>query len=162
MPGSTQNFFKTFLGVLRLNPGDNSESNSTKQTVFEHNVQGSSVNASLLEMGYSDNFMANIAPFLIAMLAVTLLWALYIIYLKEKYYKKSSADIQYQKNDFLNVVCRLVYFFFLELWVSCFLSLGLFKSGVDFALALVLVWLLLVTICLYPILFFKSGPFLKN
>ena len=58
----------------------------------------------------------------------------------------------------MNILVRLAYAAFLEVAICTLLALTLAYYVADFFIALVSSWLIIVSICLVVVLFFKGGP----
>lgn len=162
LPADSRLFMTSLLDALRLNFGAPETSNEVEGSIFEHTVKESTFNASILRLGYSARLFPNLASIGSIIDGIFAIWALALVYqvIQEACCKK--INFSFLLPQLVNAFTRLLYVFWLEIWICCLLSLASFESIQDFSIAMVITWLLLVLLCFYCILFFKSGPYLKK
>lgn len=163
MPKDTSFFMKSLLDALRLNYFLPTEATSeVKQEIFDSVSQNSAFNASILEMGYSNQLLTNFTPFGTLLAVIICFWILAVTARSIYSLCNKKTTVSVMIPELLNASTRLLYVFFLEVWVCCLLSIGIFDSMFDFTASIVLIWVLTFIVCFYAVLFWKSGPYLKQ
>ena len=110
-------------------------------------------------MGYSPSFLWNLTPILYILLTLFIIWLSLILgQLIFRNKLGESHKFTFFVHQSLNILVRLAYAAFLEVAICTLLALTLAYYVADFFIALVASWLVIVSICLVVVLFFKGGP----